>query len=95
MLKPGGDLFFSTDFVDYGIDVANELSSLDGYDNLCSESYVHHLEGYPLSKYMRRFLDKGQPIYYCNYRRNSEAVVLKPKEITKGFRSLWADASND
>lgn len=95
MLKPGGDIYFSTDFVDYGLDVAEELSTMEGFDAQIDESYVHHLEGYPLSKYMKRFLGEGKDIYFCHYRRNPDVMVPEPAMTTKGFRTPWLeDAAN-
>lgn len=69
-MQPGADFYFATDFVDYGLDVAEFMAVQDGFDNqLGSETFRHHLEGYPVSKYMKRFLEMGQPIYYVHYRR--------------------------
>jgi tRNA (guanine-N7-)-methyltransferase len=69
-LKSGADFFFATDFVDYGLDVAEFMTVQPGLVNqLLPDKYTHALPDYPVSKYMRRFMDLGQPIYYVHYRR--------------------------
>jgi tRNA (guanine-N7-)-methyltransferase len=69
-MRPGADFYFATDFVDYGLDVAEFMAVQQGFDNqLGSDTFRHTLEGYPVSKYMRRFLDLGQQIYYVHYRK--------------------------
>jgi len=74
-LKPGADFYFATDFDDYGLDVAGFMVGQDGFDNmLAPDSYRHNLDGYPVSKYMRRFLDEGKQIYYVHYRKRSVAA---------------------
>ena len=68
-MRPEAELYFATDFVDYGLDVAEFMAEQPGFTNqLAPDTFRHHLEGYPDSKYMRRFLDMGQPIYYVHYR---------------------------
>ena len=40
-----------------------------GYDNmLAPDRYRHQLDGYPLSKYMLKFMAEGKQIYYVHYR---------------------------
>lgn len=69
-MQPGADLYFATDFDDYGQDVADFMLTQPGFENrLAPDAYRHHLEGYPLSKYMRRFLEEGKQIYYVHYRK--------------------------
>lgn len=96
-LEPGGDLFFSTDFDDYAADVAEHFRVMSGYDNMLQTAWVHSLPGYPLSKYMRRFLDRGQQIYFIHQRR--DAAVCREKlpapMIRRGFRTDWQKAEND
>jgi tRNA (guanine-N7-)-methyltransferase len=68
-MHPGSDFYFATDFVDYGLDVAEFMAGQRGYVNqLAPDTFRYTLAGYPVSKYMRRFLDLGQPIYYVHYR---------------------------
>jgi tRNA (guanine-N7-)-methyltransferase len=70
-LVPGGELYFATDFVDYGIDVAGMMSSVPGFENaLQPDLYRHSLEGYHLSKYMEKFMAEGKRIYFINYRKS-------------------------
>ena len=69
-MAQNADFYFATDFVDYGLDVAEFMDIQHGFANqLAPDNFRHHLEGYPVSKYMRRFLDMGQPIYYVHYRK--------------------------
>ena len=69
-LAPGGDFFFATDFDDYGLDVAGLLPGVEGYENrLAPDLYQHELEGYHLSKYMRKFMAEGKRIYFVHYRK--------------------------
>lgn len=69
-MVPDADFYFATDFVDYGLDVAEFMSVQSGFINqLAPDTYRHCLEGYPISKYMRRFMDNGQPIYYVHYQK--------------------------
>ncbi|MBI5484839.1 MAG: tRNA (guanosine(46)-N7)-methyltransferase TrmB, partial [Deltaproteobacteria bacterium] len=69
-MLPGADFYFATDFVDYGLDVAEFMAGQSGFENqLAPDKFRHALEGYPVSKYMRRFLELGQPIYYVHYRK--------------------------
>lgn len=70
-MADNADFYFATDFVDYGLDVAEFMAGQAGFTNqLAPDTYRHTLAGYPISKYMRRFLDLGQQIYYVHYRRN-------------------------
>lgn len=91
-LRPGGDLHFSSDFTDYAQSVAAELDGLKGYENRLENAISSPPPDYPLSKYMRRFLDQGQPIHYIqrrkepNYRCQGQPLpVARP-----GFRASWS-----
>lgn len=67
-MLPGADFYFATDFVDYGLDVAEFMAGQGGFVNqLAPDKFRHYLEGYPVSKYMKRFMELGQPIYYVHY----------------------------
>ena len=69
-LVPGGDFYFATDFDDYGADVAGIMSLIPGFANmLAPDLYRHELEGYHLSKYMRKFVAEGKRIYFIRYRK--------------------------
>ena len=69
-LVPGGDFYFATDFDDYGIDVAGMMPGVPGFDNmLAPDLYRHELDGYHLSKYMRKFMAEGKSIYFVHYRK--------------------------
>jgi len=68
-MLPGADLYFATDFVDYGLDVAALMPDIAGFENVIApDPYRHVLEGYPLSKYMLKFMAEGKQIYYIHYR---------------------------
>ena len=93
-LRPGGELCFVTDFPGYAADVAEVLTTLPGYRNLQPTPLTTELSGYPLSKYMRRFLDLGQPIHFIHYCRHEEYDAnrtLIPPPVP-GFRLRWAEA---
>ena len=90
-LRPGGDFYFSTDFQDYAEDVAALLPEMTGYLNVLDRPLVNELPGYPLSKYMRRFLQQGQPIHFIHYRRDPQLLPesVAPPTIDPGFRLIW------
>lgn len=68
-LRPGADFYFATDFDDYGQDVAAFMAGQPGFANLLApDLYRHELAGYPLSKYMLKFMAEGKQIYFVNYR---------------------------
>ena len=87
-LQDNGELNFCTDFADYGESAAELLSQEQRFENLASTPYTHALGNYPISKYMQRFLDLGQPIYLCRYRKKPGIQVSEPR-LTKGFRLHW------
>ena len=96
-LRPGGDFYFSTDFADYAEQVSEMLPQAKGYENCLAKLLVTELPGYPVSKYMQRFLDAGQPIYYMHYRRDKslDLKTLDTPEIEAGFRARWGRAGNE
>lgn len=87
-LEDDGILNFSTDFTDYGEEVAELLSNDPRLSNLNISPYTNNLGDYPVSKYMRRFLDLQQPIYLCRYRKKP-GLTIAPPVISKGFRIPW------
>jgi tRNA (guanine-N7-)-methyltransferase len=95
-LAPAGSLYFSTDFADYAEQVADTLAERDDFANQLPSPIALELPGYPISKYMRRFLDLGQPIHYFHYRRGAAAAALpRPAALQPGFRTRERMASND
>lgn len=69
-MQSGADFFFATDFDDYGLDVAQFMPELAGFENaLVPDLYRHELSGYPLSKYMLKFIGEGKQIYFVHYRK--------------------------
>ena len=96
-LKPGGDFFFSTDFDNYAESVAEQIRDLNGYHNMLQDEWTHSLADYPISKYMQRFLDKGQQIYYMHYKRDAGVPrhLLPSPPVRRGFRFDWQKVGND
>ncbi|MBI1919817.1 MAG: tRNA (guanosine(46)-N7)-methyltransferase TrmB [Geobacter sp.] len=69
-LAPGADFYFATDFDDYGIDVAQMMPEVEGFDNCqAPELYSHDIPGYHRTKYMLKFMDEGKRIYFVHYRK--------------------------
>ena len=89
-LKDGGEFNFCTDFQDYGEAAGTLLSQDPRLSNCAGTPYSHDLGDYPTSKYMRRFLDQGQPIYLCRYRKEAGLQIPKP-QLDKGFRMRWVE----
>lgn len=96
-LRPDADFFFSTDVPDYAEQVAGLLPETNGYRNMLSAPWVTSLPGYPISKYMRRFLDLGQPIHFIHYKRCQDICLsrLPEPELRSGFRSSFGDRCYD
>ena len=80
-LAPGGDFFFATDFDDYGLDVAGFMPQIPGMTNvLAPDLFRYELAGYPLSKYMRKFMAEGKKIHFVHYRKEeNEPIILDSK----------------
>ena len=89
-LQPGGDLHFTTDFNDYGESAGALLAAEPRLRNRHATPFTHDLGDYPISKYMRRFLEQGQPIYFCHYQKRTGLDIEKPR-LHKGFRLPWPD----
>jgi len=87
-LQPGAVLNFTTDFADYGETTSELLTADDRFENCHQTPYTHDLGNYPISKYMRRFLDRGQPIYFCSYAKKA-GIRNDPPKLLKGFRLRW------
>lgn len=69
-LVTGGVFSFSTDFDDYGIDVADIMKRQEGFENiLAPDTYRHDIEGFPRTKYMLKFMAEGKDIYFVQYRK--------------------------
>ena len=95
-LRPGGELFFCTDFADYAEQVAGLHPAQPGFVNCLPAPFANQLSGYPVSKYMRRFLAQGQPIHYFHLRKRENfragEELLPP--IERGFRVRWPRVEN-
>lgn len=71
-MQQDSDFYFATDFEDYGLDVANLMPQVDVFENmLAPDLYRHELKGYPLSKYMLKFMGEGKQIYFLHYRKSA------------------------
>ncbi len=90
-LNPQAEFYFATDFVDYAEMVEEIMPAVQGYENCQTTIFSTELGDYPVSKYMRRFLDLGQPIHLFHYRRAADIApeLLQPPEFAKGFRLRW------
>jgi tRNA (guanine-N7-)-methyltransferase len=88
-LAPEGELFFSSDQRDYVEEVAAALAEIPAFRNRLPAPFAEELPGYPLSKYMRRFLDQGLPVYFIHCRRDPAARLTDfvATNLQRGFRS--------
>lgn len=88
-LVPDGDLFFSSDQRDYVEAVAEVLAGMPGFRNQLAAAFVETLPGYPLSKYMRRFLGQGLPVHFIHHRRDPAVALpdFQAAELRRGYRS--------
>lgn len=96
-LAPTGELFFSSDCRDYVEQVAALQAALPAYRNQLHAPFVDALPGYPLSKYMRRFLERGLPVHFIHWQRDP-AVTLPPRpapELCRGFRAQRPGKSHE
>lgn len=88
-LRPEGEFFFSSDCRDYAEEAAEALADCPGYCNRLAGPLVTDFPGYPLSKYMRRFLAQGQPIYYLHHQRDPAVPLpeIARPDLERGFRA--------
>lgn len=96
-LAPNADFYFATDIPDYAAQVADLLARQPAYRNRLEAPWTPQLAGYPVSKYMRRFLDQGQPIHFLHAGKDPDWQAdpsLLPG-IRPGFRVRWSLAGND
>lgn len=95
-LAPDADFFFSSDFDDYAEDVAAQIRNLSGYRNMLTADWQYSLPDYPVSKYMQRFLDKDQNIYFIHYQRDSAVsrAELPAPAMQRGYRVDWQRSEN-
>jgi tRNA (guanine-N7-)-methyltransferase len=96
-LQPGGEFHLSTDFAEYAGSVADALARTTGFRNCLPVPVALERPGYPLSKYMRRFLEKGQPIHFIHHRKREDLRLetLPLPAIGPGFRVRWSSAGNE
>ena len=96
-LMPGGEFFFSTDFLDYAEEVADSCHQIAAYRNMLPSSWATTLQDYPLSKYMLRFLERKQKIFFIHHCRDNSISrnMLPQPPMKRGFRICWQAAKND
>jgi tRNA (guanine-N7-)-methyltransferase len=87
-LEPEGKLFFSTDVEDYAVEVAMTLEEMPHFFNCLEAPIAYELEGYPTSRYMRRFKGQNLPIHYVHRRRNPDMTLSREHmpELELSFR---------
>jgi tRNA (guanine-N7-)-methyltransferase len=87
-LAAGGEFFFSSDQHDYVEQVAALLTGLPAFRNQLTVPFADTLPGYPLSKYMRRFLVQGLPVHFIHARRDPAVALppLAPPDLRRGYR---------
>jgi tRNA (guanine-N7-)-methyltransferase len=67
----GAHFYFATDFDDYGIDVAEFMKDVPGFENqLAPDLYRHDIPDYHRTKYMWKFMEEGKEIYFVHYRKS-------------------------
>jgi tRNA (guanine-N7-)-methyltransferase len=88
-LRPDGDFFFSSDSRDYVEQLAAALAGLPAFHNQLAAAFVEELPGYPLSKYMRRFLAQELPIHFIHHRRDPAVALaaLAAPDLQNGYRA--------
>ncbi len=88
-LRPDGELFFASDQRDYAEEVAGAMAQLPAFRNQLAAPFAVELPGYPLSKYMRRFLAQGLPIHFIHCRRDPAVplAAFAAPELMRGYRS--------
>jgi tRNA (guanine-N7-)-methyltransferase len=96
-LQPEADLFFSSDFSDYAQQVAGLHPTVTGFRNCLAAPCETVPPEYPKSKYMRRFLEKNQPIYFIHCRKsaNPTGAALPVPPVKPGFRTPWSTVGHD
>lgn len=87
ILKPGGELCFATDFLDYG-ELVMEL--LDGYPQLTVEPVLGPWPDGARTNYEAKYMEEGRPIIRCRAHLAADAPpgALHPLG-SKGIRSAW------
>lgn len=69
LLKPGGRLWFATDFLDYGALVVEMLERMPGIE---IERLPEPWPGGPRTNYEAKYIEEGRPILRLGVRRRSE-----------------------
>lgn len=89
-LVPGGEVYFASDIADYAEQVAELITPECGFVATSTPTVATELPlDYPVSKYMRRFLERGQPIHFLSLHHSDPPGTLRerPSEVGLGFRT--------
>ncbi len=62
-----------------------------GWQRVTARRLEQPPQDYPVSKYMRRFLDRGEPLFYVEGRREPGDILAErpPEKPRRGFRLPW------
>jgi len=96
VLAPGGHFYFVSDFGDYTDEVTELLSDAPGWEPPRPRRFDEPPQDYPVSKYMRRFLDQGEPLFYVEGTRKSDDHLAErpPEHPRRGFRLPWGELAH-
>ncbi len=92
LVKPGGHLYFATDFLDYGAIVCNIL---DGYPGIRVERRDRVWDEGPRTNYEAKYIEEGRPILRLVVTRESEAPVLHPAGAAGILAATFQEKSQD
>jgi len=70
-LVVGGKFYYSSDFKDYALQVAGKLYSTGKMRSLFNKLYTTSFPDYPKTRFMKRFLSQGLPIYFIGMEKLS------------------------
>ncbi len=93
-LEPGGKLYFTTDVADYALEVAMTLEEMPEFINQLEAPLAYELEGYPISRYMRRFKEQNLPIHYIHQQLDPTVKLQRAHmpALELSFRCRHAEA---
>ncbi|MCW8825486.1 MAG: tRNA (guanosine(46)-N7)-methyltransferase TrmB [Gammaproteobacteria bacterium] len=68
-LLMGGTIHMATDWEHYAVQMLEDLSSAEGFENCADESFIPRPESRPLTKFEQRGLDRGHGVWDLLFRR--------------------------
>ncbi|GEM_PF-147783 len=77
-LRPGGRVTIATDHVKYANWIASVLENQQDLRSCFDTTFVHSLPGRTPTKYEKKFLDAGQPIYYFVWEKAEDCRLDLP-----------------